>query len=334
MIGPGGALTGAVVVGASEGASAHGAVGWAALAARARRLPLVVCHAYQTGGDAPGGDNELHCAARNRAWRTARDGVRQASAAAPGVRAVPWVLEGSVAQVLVGAVPDPEFLVVGVRGEGRQAAELVASFGQWGGAFGPCPVVAVPARKRGLTRRPRRHRRGPRRGVAGRVVVAAEGGRSADEVRRFAREEALAWGSEVREVPMAAFARSSPAGCESLSAAAQDADLLVVGRPGDENAGIGVGGPVVAYSGATGEVAEPPPAASLARVLGPGLLRGLGSPIAVVPVRERDLVGGPRPRRPRSERGDRGERGGHPGAHLAEHWGTALVTAPGERGTG
>ncbi|MET9021506.1 hypothetical protein ABZV93_16100 [Actinopolymorpha sp. NPDC004070] len=322
---------GAVVVGASEGASAHGAVGWAASAARARRLPLVVCHAYQTGGDGPHGDNELHCAARNRAWRTARDGVRQAEAAAPGVRAVPWALEGSVAQVLVGAVPDPEFLVVGVRGDGRQAAELVASFGQWGGAFGPCPVVAVPTRKRGLTRRPRRHRRGPRRGVAGHVVVAAEGGRSAEDVRRFAMQEALARGSEVREVPMAAFARTSPAGCESLSAAAQDADLLVVGRPGDENAGIGVGGPVVAVSGATGEVAEPPPAASLAGVLGPGLLRGLGPPIAVVPVRERELVGGPRPR---SVRGDRGERGGHPGGHLAEHRGTALVTTPGERGTG
>src|SRR5690606_3134208 len=102
---------GGVVVGVNDGSSARGALTWAAHAARARGLPLVVCHAY--GTDETGASLELACAARNRALRTARYGVEVAESAAPGVTATAWAEEGSPAQVLVDACVDPSMIVVG-----------------------------------------------------------------------------------------------------------------------------------------------------------------------------------------------------------------------------
>lgn len=299
---------GGIVVGVSEGSAARGAVGWAARAARARQLPLVVCHAYQSTDTRT--DNELQCAARNRAWRMARECVRLAQAEAPGVRAVPWVGEGQVPEVLVGAVLDPEFLVVGVRSGGRRAAELVASFDHWAGGFGPCPVVAVPSRRGGLARLARRRRRGPRRGAAGRVVVAAEGGHSHEDVRRFALAEAALWGGQVREVPMSAFRVPDSNAYESLSAAAHDADLLVVGRPAGGGAVAARPMPVAAPADTAENLLQAPSVASLRMVLGSDLLRSLGTPVAVVPVTERSLAGGPRITRQRDAGPDkRGGRG-------------------------
>ncbi|WP_157181096.1 universal stress protein [Actinopolymorpha alba] len=286
---------GGIVVGADDGRSAHGAVIWAARAAWARRLPVVVCHAYQ-----PTGGRELECAARNRAWRTATYAAEIAQAEAPGVEAVPWVAEGSPSQVLVGAVKDPELIVVGFRSRGRLAAELVSSLGERLDLSGPCPIVAVPSRIGGLGRNsPGRRGRGTRR--TGRVVVATAVYGDNDEVLRFASDEADRWGAHVVEVPVPWFGPGVPDAHESLLVTAKDADLLVMGRA------VGDVTPTVPFLYSHSPTSHsdgtwgPPPPTTLAGALGwvgpAGETRGsriphcesrrVSVPVAVVPVTER-----------------------------------------------
>lgn len=263
---------GGVVVGVNDGSSARGAVTWAARTARARGLPLVVCHAYRADEASP--DRELACAARNRALRTARYGVEVAEAAAPGVTAVAWAAEGAAAQVLVDACFDPALFVVGFRARGQLAAQVLATFvGR--PQVRPCPVAAVPPRFGGLRRiSPSRRRSGRTRGPVVAVVMGDDRNR---DVLRVAATEADLRGARMVEVP----ARPSEVLLrrelgEPLSAVTKHADLLVVGMP-VEAAPEFLRGPGRAAS--TSGCGVP-----LAAVLGYGAFRRFGPPVLLVPI--------------------------------------------------
>lgn len=290
---------GGIVVGVDDGSSAHGAVIWAARAARARRLPLVVCHAYRPSDART--DLELEGAARNRAWRTAKYAVETAEAEVPGVRAVPMVGVGPASQLLVDAVKRPDMIVVGLRRQGRLAAELLATFCGWAGSLEPCPVVAVPARA-GMSRLsagPRSQlgdhrmtgagRTNGNRHRTGRIVVAtaAMTSTSSDqtEILRFATAEAALWNSRVVEVPEPAFDISARHPGDPLSTLARDADLLVVGKPVDS-----APEPLRSPPMRPGDDLEAPPAVSLGAALGYGAFRRLTTPVAVVPVVRRPAL--------------------------------------------
>ncbi len=262
-------------MGVDDGPSARSAVVWAARAASRRRVPLVVCHAYQSSDART--DLELSGAARNRAWRTARYGVEMAQAEVPGVQAVPWVGEGSTAQVLVNAVKRPEFIVVGFRTHGQLAAELLATFCGWADALEPCPVVAVPARS-GARRRLSPGRRGTAHRRHGQIVVASAGGQGHDAVVRFATTEAALLGDRVVETPVPGFDLELSDPGDSLAILAKDADLLVVGKPVD-SAPERLRTPA-REAGCVVDL----PSVTLGAALGFGEFRHLGTPVAVVPV--------------------------------------------------
>jgi Universal stress protein family len=284
---------GGIVVGVDDGSSAHGAVIWAARAAAARRLPLVVCHAYCPRDTRAG--HELECAARNRALRTAQYGVEVAMAEAPTVRVEAWVAEGQPARVLLDAVVAPELIVVGFRARGRLAAELLETFTGRADVLTPCPVVAVPA----LAARRRRPSGGPvpnsRRGQTGRsgpdgragradhprprsglvVATTAADGSADDGVVRFASGAATWSGSRVVETPeldgLALGSADHPGG--------PSVDLVVVGRA------IGSAPEFLRTPGSgRGEPLKAPPATTLSAALGYGSSRRMGTPVAVVPV--------------------------------------------------
>ncbi|MEQ7125835.1 universal stress protein [Actinopolymorpha sp. B11F2] len=288
---------GAIVVGAHDGSSARGAVIWAARAARDRRCPLVVCHAYQPGRAHTG--RELECAERNRAWRTAQDWVRTAQAEVPGVAATAWVASGAPALVLADAVAEPELIVVGFRAHGRLAGDLLASLWARADAMPICPVVAVPSRTGGFRRCVGNGRRRDQGRREGRVVVATVTGETATDVRRFATSEAARSGADVwegtvpppvmdernRRRPGVGTATTAGAGLdvgEPLTALARDAELLVVGMPISSPP---LRQPKIARGG--GEQVESPPIASLGAALGYGAMRRLTAPIAVVPAAPR-----------------------------------------------
>ncbi len=278
---------GGIVVGVDDGRSAHGAVIWAARAAAARDLPLVVCHAY--GPRSPRAGHELECAARNRAWRTAQDGVDVARAEAPTVRAEAWVAPGEPAQVLVGAVVAPELVVVGFRARGRLAAGLLATFGARTDLLAPCPVVAVPARMGTPRRRlPGPRGRGDKSGSHPQIVLATTGSRGsaegADAVRRFAHEEAALSGSRVIEAAdldamTGAAAEPGPGRNADLAVGLVVVGLVAVGTDVESAPAL-----LRTPGRGRGEPLETPPATTLGAALGYGALRRLGAPVAVVPV--------------------------------------------------
>jgi hypothetical protein len=312
---------GAIVAGVHDGSSARGAVIWAARAARDRRLPLVVCHAYQPGRARTG--RELECAARNRAWRTAEDWARAAGTEVPGVVTTAWVAAGTPSEVIADAVEEPELIVVGFRTHGRLAGDLLASLWARADAMPICPVVAVPSRTAVFRRTAAKaRRRRDQRRAGGRVVVATVTGEPDAEVLRFAAAEAARSGAAVKEiaVPQRVMAERAddlpelrglqglnvlpgphglqgltvPAGRdrsaahasghdigESLANLARDADLLVVGKPASVSAR-----PSVIAHGWVPDV-ESPPIASLGAALGYGAIRRLSAPIAVVPAARR-----------------------------------------------
>jgi len=309
--------SGGIVVGVRDGGSAHGAVIWAALQARARGLPLIVCHAYEPGTQV---GPELECAAHNRAWRTARDAVRLAETEAPGVVAFPSIVRGSPARALTSVVADPALIVVGFRSRGRTAAELVTRIWYFEPQGPICPVVVVPSQRKALRRlcaaRRRRigwarrsaprppflpEQRGERKehaalaadnGAGSRVVVATATGLADGEVLRFATSEARLWGSRVLPLPTAP-------GTDKLPALCKDACLLVIGKPVSPHRSETVAAQAVrtadgnsstydsectARAYRTGDrIGSSSPTTTLEAVLGYGAIRRLDVPLAVVP---------------------------------------------------
>jgi nucleotide-binding universal stress UspA family protein len=151
--------SGSVVVGVDGSAGARAALRWAMAEARLRKTRLRVIHAWifsypgaagygYLGGtlDAfPDGDlSNLHRAAEDMIEHAIAD----LAAEADGVEIEREIIEGTTAEVLVGAATERDLLVVGSRGHGGFAGLLLGSVSQQCAHHARCPVVIVHAPKR------------------------------------------------------------------------------------------------------------------------------------------------------------------------------------------
>ena len=150
--------SGSVVVGVDGSAGARSGLRWAAAEARLRKTRLRVIHAWRfsypgaagygyLGETLPdGGLSKLH--------RASEDMVEQAIAnlatEAEGIAIEREVVEGTAADVLLGAVTENDLLVVGSRGHGGFVGLLLGSVSQQCAHHARCPVVIVHAPRRAV----------------------------------------------------------------------------------------------------------------------------------------------------------------------------------------
>ena len=153
---------GAVVVGVDGSEGSQGALDWAVAEARMRKAPLRIVHAWKYGFNVVGpsayiGDtsmlgmaagymgsvgfdsSELHQAAESHL----REALSKVLTEVTDLLIERQVMEGSPAEVLVGAVTEDDLLVVGSRGHGGFAGLLLGSVSQQCVHHSPCPVVIV-----------------------------------------------------------------------------------------------------------------------------------------------------------------------------------------------
>ncbi|MGY1704831.1 universal stress protein [Geodermatophilus sp. SYSU D00697] len=246
---------GRIVVGVDGSASSEDALRWAVEQARltGQQVHAVCSWELPMSYDGPlTGDLDLSGDAAALLEKTVGNALDAADAA--GV--VRQVQQGHPARVLIDAGRDADLLVVGSRGHGRLPGLLLGSVSQHVTARASCPVVVV-----------RRHR-----AATGLVVVGVDGSPESEQALRWAAGQARTTGARLRaviawDVPLAygITARSEPdwpahsahtlatsvAGAlggegairveqdvvegdpaAALLAAAESADLLVVGRRG------------------------------------------------------------------------------------------------------
>lgn len=149
---------GSVIVGLDGSAGARAALRWAMAEARLRKTRLRVIHVWtfsDPGGagygylgeslDAfPGGGlSNLHRASEDMIEHAIAD----LAAEAEGVEIEREIVEGTAADVLVGAATERDLLVVGSRGHGGFAGLLLGSVSQQCAHHARCPVVIVHAPK-------------------------------------------------------------------------------------------------------------------------------------------------------------------------------------------
>jgi nucleotide-binding universal stress UspA family protein len=239
-----------VLVGYDGSASSREAVNWAVRAARERGVMLTVCHAWKPGYAGPPLEPEHEDPARGSAEWTLSTAVRQ-----PDPASVRLILgEGPAADVLCEQSRDAAIVVVGSRGMEGLTGLMLGSVSLRVATFAASPVVVVHGRWK------------PGGGyIPGHVVVGVDGSRAAADALEFAGAEAA-----LRHVPLTAICALADAPGElgaaqhlgedferivtywekehpevevhrqvtdrsartALLEAAQDAQLLVVGRHG------------------------------------------------------------------------------------------------------
>jgi nucleotide-binding universal stress UspA family protein len=239
-----------VLVGYDGSSSSHQALSWAAHEARARGVLLTVCHTWIPGSAGPPLAGEPEDLARESAERILATGGR--SVVAPDVRLL--LAEGPAAAVLCEHSDAADVVVVGSRGLSGLSGLMLGSVSLQVAASASAPVVVV----RGHWRPAGQYQPGP-------IVVGVDGSKAAEHALAFAGAEAAR-----RDVPLMVVCALSDApgslavahdiaddaeqtilrwekdhpGVEvhrritiespraSLLAAAQDAQLLVVGCRG------------------------------------------------------------------------------------------------------
>jgi nucleotide-binding universal stress UspA family protein len=146
---------GAVIVGVDGSAGARAALLWAATEARLRETRLRVLHAwrftypevagYGWGGSVEvlphGGVSDLHQAAE----ALLEDAAAYVASQGLDVEIECEAVEGTAAEVLVGAASESDLLVVGSRGHGGFVGLLLGSVSQQCAHHARCPVVVVHA---------------------------------------------------------------------------------------------------------------------------------------------------------------------------------------------
>jgi len=147
----------AVVVGVDGSDGAKEALRWALAEARLRKAPLRIVHAwtYAYMGVAVGGFGYMGGFGPNSVIEVENTDLQRAAeelvdhligAVAGDVKDVEierQVIDGSAAEVLVGAVDAGDLLVVGSRGHGGFSGLLLGSVSQQCVHHAPCPVVVV-----------------------------------------------------------------------------------------------------------------------------------------------------------------------------------------------
>ena len=239
-----------MLVGYDGSVSSREAVTWAARAARERGVVLTVCHAWAPGSAGPALEPEHEDPAEASARWTLSTAVRN-----PDPDEVRHILaEGPAARMLCEQSADAEIVVVGSRGLSGVSGLMLGSVSLRVATFAVSPVVVVHGRWR------------PTAGyVPGHVVVGIDGSAASADALAFAGTEAV-----LRDVPLTAVCALADAPGElgagqhigedferivtdwekdhpevqlhrqvtsrsartALLDAAQDAQLLVVGRHG------------------------------------------------------------------------------------------------------
>jgi nucleotide-binding universal stress UspA family protein len=151
--------SGSVVVGVDGSAGARAALRWAMAEARLRKTPLRVVHAWTFSypgaagygylGESldafpDGGPSNLHRASEDMVEHAIAD----LAAEAEGIEIEREIIEGTAADVLLGAVTQNDLLVVGSRGHGGFVGLLLGSVSQQCAHHARCPVVIVHAPRR------------------------------------------------------------------------------------------------------------------------------------------------------------------------------------------
>lgn len=160
------------------------ALRWAAEDARARRLPLHVCHTWHWPYPvAPSGVEALE-AAREAGRRLLDHGAAVARQAAPQVEVRSRLAAGPASAILIDESEGAAMAFVGAHGAGGFEGLAAGSTAVQLAAYGACPVVAV----RGLP-------------AAGRpVVVGVDGSPASGAALAFAFEEAALHGRPLRAI--------------------------------------------------------------------------------------------------------------------------------------
>ncbi|HEX4817392.1 universal stress protein [Nonomuraea sp. NPDC049480] len=173
-----------VVIGYDGSDHSVQALDWAMDEAELRKLPLIVCHAWQWpyGDGDPAARDSLRHAAEHVLWH----GADCARASSPGLDVRPDLYEGSATGRLEELSADAGLLVVGSRGLGPVARSVTGSVAAHAVAHAQCPVIVV----RGRGPLPRRPHPGP-------IVVGLADDGKADAVLAFACAEA-----SVRGLPL------------------------------------------------------------------------------------------------------------------------------------
>jgi nucleotide-binding universal stress UspA family protein len=150
---------GVVVVGIDGSPGSAAALRWAAAEANLREIGLRVVHAWTFSYPPGAGYGVLSpsvdyvSGGRMSDMRRAAEGLLERAIAQlpPDTDSVAidrQVVEGSAAEVLVGAATENDLLVVGSRGRGGFASLLLGSVSQQCAHHAPCPIVIVHAAKR------------------------------------------------------------------------------------------------------------------------------------------------------------------------------------------
>jgi nucleotide-binding universal stress UspA family protein len=139
---------GAVVVGVDGSDSANAALHWALAEARLRMAPLRIVHTWRSSyvGGSDGFTNTLGVDIGDL-YRAAEELLEKVIGEVVGevndVEIERKVVQGSAAEVLIGAVAAGDLLVVGSRGHGGFAGLLLGSVSQQCVHHAPCTVVVV-----------------------------------------------------------------------------------------------------------------------------------------------------------------------------------------------
>jgi nucleotide-binding universal stress UspA family protein len=230
------------------------ALSWAAREARSRGMMLTVCQAWAPGFAALPGEADVFDLARRSGERVIADGLQHARGLMGPGEVRPLLVGGSAATVLCEHSRDAEMVVVGSRGRGGVAGLLLGSVSSQVAAYARGRVVVV-----------RGHWRPAAGYVPGPVVAGVDGSAGSQAAAEFAFEEAALRGAPLlavcaladapgslggardrqedfeqtisrweKEHPgVAVLRRIAPGGARSaLLAAAQDAQMLVVGSRG------------------------------------------------------------------------------------------------------
>jgi len=171
-----------ILVGYDGSSSSHQALSWAAREARERGVALTLCHTWTPGSAGPPLAGETGDVARESAERILATGTR--TAFAPDVRKL--LPEGSAARMLCEHSAAADMVVVGSRGLGGLSGLMLGSVSLQVSAFATVPVVVV-----------RGHWRPVGAYQPGHVVVGADGSAATDGALAFGGAEAA-----LRGVPL------------------------------------------------------------------------------------------------------------------------------------
>jgi nucleotide-binding universal stress UspA family protein len=239
-----------ILVGYDGSSSNQQALRWAAREARQRGVALTVCHAWTKGCAGPPSTGDPDDATRQGAEWILDSALRLTGTG--NVR--PMLVEGPAARMLCESSRDADMVVVGSRGRGGLSGLLLGSVSWQVAAYASSPVVVM-----------RGHWRATGAYAPGPVVVGADGSAVSDAALAFAGQEATlrrarlvavcslsdapgvlgaadhieadfehsltTWEKEHPEVAVERQVTTCSAR-SALLAAAQDAQLLVIGNRG------------------------------------------------------------------------------------------------------